>query len=215
VRTVLTLKNEHDWELPAPFRHDDVRYSGSLVRHFLEAWTTEGDVIFDPFAGYGTTLRVAEAMGRVPYGVEFDARRCEYVRSQLRHQNNLILGDSRQLATYALPPFDLCITSPPYTQKDGRENPFTNYSTEGGGYEAYLRELEGIYAQVEGLMKPHARVVIEVSNLRGDEGVTTLAWDVARAVSRVLRFEGEIVVAWDHYGYGYDHSYCLQFTKPV
>ena len=64
-------------------------------------------------------------------------------------------------------------------------------------------------------MKPHARVVIEVSNLKGSEGVTTLAWDVARAVSKVLHFEGEIVVAWDHYGYGYDHSYCLLFTKPV
>jgi hypothetical protein len=75
--------------------------------------------------------------------------------------------------------------------------------------------LEGIYAQVERLMKPHARVVIEVSNLKGSAGVTTLAWDVASAVSKVLRFEGEIVVAWDHYSYGYDHSYCLLFTKPA
>jgi hypothetical protein len=43
--------------------------------------------------------------------------------------------------------------------------------------------------------------------------VTPLAWDVAAAVSQVLRFEGEIVVCWDHYGYGYDHSYCLVFSR--
>jgi len=63
-------------------------------------------------------------------------------------------------------------------------------------------------------MKDGARAVLEVANLKGPGGVTTVAWDIARAVSSVLTFEGEIVIGWDRpYGYGYDHSYCLVFRK--
>ncbi len=58
-------------------------------------------------------------------------------------------------------------------------------------------------------------VVIEVANLKGPLGVTTLAWDIAAVVGQVLTFEGEIVIAWElGYGYGYDHSYCLIFRNP-
>ncbi|KPV51059.1 DNA methylase, partial [Kouleothrix aurantiaca] len=56
--------------------------------------------------------------------------------------------------------------------------------------------------------------VLEVSNLKGPGGTTMLSWDVARAVGEVLAFEGEVVIAWDHYAYGYDHSYCLVFRAP-
>ena len=33
------------------------------------------------------------------------------------------------------------------------------------------------------------------------------------ARTRLSQLEGEVVVGWDEYGYGYDHSYCLIFTK--
>ena len=62
-------------------------------------------------------------------------------------------------------------------------------------------------------MKPSAHVVIEIANLKTKQGVTTLAWDVAHEISHVFTFEGEIVVCWDEYGFGYDHSYCLIFSK--
>lgn len=213
MKTHIQLQNTHRYELPSEFQTDDVRYSESLVERFLREFTQEGDVVLDPFAGYGTTLLVAEEMGRVAYGVEFDERRVAYARSKLSHPENLIHGDSRQLASYDLPPFDFSIASPPYMGKNDIENPFTNYTTEGS-YEAYLEDIRGIYRQVGRLMKPGARVVIEVANLRLPDGLTTLAWDVARAVSQVLRFEGEVIVGWDTHGYGYDHSYCLVFAKP-
>ena len=45
-----------------------------------------------------------------------------------------------------------------------------------------------------------------------DLPLAPLAWDAAHEISQVLRFEGEVVVCWDAYGYGYEHSYCLVFT---
>jgi hypothetical protein len=66
-----------------------------------------------------------------------------------------------------------------------------------------------------GLMKPDARVVIEAANIKGKNSVTTLAWDMAREVSQLLHFEGEVILGWDHYGYGYSNSYCLVFSKAL
>ena len=103
--------------------------------------------------------------------------------------------------------------------KQHRENPFTAYSTEystaDAGYGQYLETMASIYKQLGETLKPKGRCVIEVSNLKHEDGtLTTLAWDIAGAVSQVLLFEGEIVIAWhDTYGYGYDHSYCLVFAK--
>jgi DNA modification methylase len=214
MRTFLRLKNQQHRKLPPEFRHEDVRYTEELVATFLRQYTRPGDTVLDPFAGYGTTLIAAEAMDRVPYGIEFDVRRARYIRSLLQHPANLIYGDTRKLSGYQLPPIDFSITSPPYMAAHESEDPFTNYTQAGAGYVAYLRQLEQIYASMRQLLKPNARVVLEVANLKGENGITTLAWDVARAVSNVLHFEGEVVVGWDRYGYGYDHSYCLVFRGP-
>ena len=62
-------------------------------------------------------------------------------------------------------------------------------------------------------MAGDAKVVIEVANIRHEEKLTTLAWDIAKEISKVLHFEGEVVICWDSYGGGYDHSYCLIFSK--
>ena len=215
MRTYLSLKNEKHKALPQEFRHDDVRYPEELVEYFLREFTREGDVVLDPFMGYGTTLLVAERLERLAFGVEFDESRWRYVQSILQHPERAVHGDSRDLASLELPDIDFSITSPPYMGKQHKENPFTAYSTIGEGYGQYLETTKQIYRQLNAKLKPVGRAVIEVANLKHEDGsLTTLAWDVAKAVSEVLEFKGEIVVTWDGgYGYGYDHSYCLVFAK--
>lgn len=213
MRTCLTLVMENKPPLPEGLG-PDIRYPRSLAELFLDEYTQAGDVVFDPFAGYGTTLLVAESMGRVGYGVEFSPRRVDYIRSQIQHPDRIIHGDSRRLDTIGLPLLDFSLTSPPYTPKHHLENPFTDYTEIGDGYAQYLADLQAIYAAVSRKMKPGARAVIEIANLKSDRGLTMLAWDVARSVSEVLEFEGEVVINWEPtYGYGYDHSYCLIFRK--
>jgi DNA modification methylase len=190
-----------------------VRFPECLVEHFLGEFTRPGDVVLDPFAGYGTTLLVAQAMGRLGYGIECNPRTVRYVQGMLQHPECLILGDARRLQEYALPPIDLCLTSPPYTTRFDDDDPFTDYSTKGAGYAAYLQGMRSLFSPVARLMKPSGHVVIEVANLKDDTGVTPLAWDLGAEVSKELYFEGETVICWDHYGYGYDHSYCLVFSK--
>ena len=212
MRSHLSLKFRHPKELPAAYKADDVRYPESLVERFLVEFTREVDTVLDPFAGYGTTLIVAERLGRVPFGVELDEVKVQYVRRMLGWPESLIQGDARNLASLDLPAIDFSMTSPPYMNKGDREDPFSAYREKGKGYAAYLQDIRSIYAQLRTLMKPAGRVVLEVANLKLEGQVTTLAWDVAAEVSKVLHFEGEVVVCWDHYGYGYDHSYCLVYS---
>jgi DNA modification methylase len=212
MKTPLHLELAHPQALPAVFQDDDVRYPESLVEHFLQEFTLAGDTVLDPFAGYGTTLFVAERMGRIPFGVELNAAKVLFARSKLARPENLIEGDSRSLAAIDLPAIDFSITSPPYMNSDDKEDPFTGYRLESQGYPAYLRDIRSIYDQLRIHMKPAGKVVLEIANLKRNGQITTLAWDVAQEISTVMHFEGEVVVCWDHYGYGYDHSYCLVYS---
>lgn len=213
IRTHLQLTSGNHIVLPDEFQNDDVRFSDSVAEFFLKEFTNKGDTVFDPFAGYGTTLLIAEAMGRVAYGIEYTRRKAEYIQGLLKQPSNLLHGDSRHLSDYELPPFDLCLTSPPYTNKEDDENPFTDYSEKDYEYSSYLNDMKQIFIQVAQKMKPSAHVVIEISNLKRNREVTPLAWDVAHEVSQVLHFDGETVLCWDENSYGYNHGYCLLFSK--
>jgi tRNA G10 N-methylase Trm11 len=212
MKSYLQLKKTFNEELPPELRGDDVRYPASLVEHFIEAFTEPGAVVFDPFAGLGTSLLTAESMGRQAYGIEITEAKVRYIRSRLEHPERLIHGDARRLDSYDLPLIDLAITSPPFMSRGDPEDPLTDYTAKGAGYPSYLRGLRQIFGQLRAQVKPSGQVVIEVSNLKVDGQLTTLAWDLAQEISQVLRFEGEIVVCWDEYDYGYDHSYCLVYS---
>jgi DNA modification methylase len=199
--------------LPSRFHHEDVRASENMLEHFIKEYTTEGQAVFDPFAGFGTTLLVAEELGRAGYGIEYSRPKAEYSRGLLAHPERLIEGDSRHLLEYDLPTFDLCLTSPPYTNESDSENPFVDYRQKGFDYPSYLKEMGNIFSQVAQKLTPAGHVVIEAANLKKQGHVTTLAWDITREVSKILHFEGETMIGWDKYGYGYNHSYCVVFSK--
>ncbi len=214
MKTFLELTKECRQVLPEKYRNQDVRFPDGMVEHFIRRFTREKDLVFDPFAGFGTALVVAERMGRIPFGVEIDRARAEFIKSKITEPVNLVHGDSRHLSSLRVPPFDLCITSPPYPYMGPGENddPLTAYTGPGRGYQSYIGELADIFLQMKPLMKPGAHVVVEAGNLKLEAGISTFAWDVAAALSKVLTFRGETVACWDAPDFGYDHTYCMVFT---
>ena len=218
MKTFILLEKSSQRSLPKEYQSDDNRFAEHLVEYFLKKYTKAQDKVIDIFAGLGTTLFVAEALGRIPFGIEYDQQRVEYIRSNISSQSTIILGDALDLTSMNLPKMDFAITSPPYMHKDEILDPLSGYSTKGD-YKSYLNRLKKIFAQLKTIMNEGAFLVIEVSNLKGEE-ITTLAWDIAKRISKVLHFHGELIVGWQGentgngtYGYGYDHSYCLVFQK--
>src|SRR5690242_14789467 len=45
-------------------------FKPQLPRFFIERLTREGEIVYDPFMGRGTTLLEAALLGRVPYGCD-------------------------------------------------------------------------------------------------------------------------------------------------
>lgn len=221
MRTQLSFEYTHQHPLP-PGESDEFRTPDALVEHFLRAYSDPGDHVIDPFAGYGTTLAVAERLGRVPHGFEYESDRVDYVAERLEHEDHIRQGDVLDADFSSVPACDCCFTSPPFMEQTDERNPFRNYSGRSS-YEQYLDDIETAFGNLKPALAPGARVVIDVVNMKYQGRVTPLAWDIAERVSTVLPFDGEVVINWERdgerppdgiYGYGYDHSYCLVFTAP-
>ena len=207
-------------EPPKPERahefEDGECYPETLVEVFVEEYSRPGDLVLDPFAGSGTTLVVAERLGRRPLGLEIQAERVDFIRSRLHDPGAVLRSDALRVEELGLPPVDLVMTSPPYMTSTGHpENPLTGYQTLDGDYQRYLRELASVFGQVGEVLRPGGKIVINVANLLINGKVTTLAWDLARAVSDVLVFEREIVLDWDKPVDWCTNDYCLIFSAPT
>ena len=195
---------------------DDVHFTEAMAESVIADTTEVGDRVLDPFAGYGTTLAVAERMGRDAIGVELLAEHVDHVRARTSGRARVLQGDARRLAGLVDGPVDLVLTSPPYmTTVRHPENPLTGYATDDGDYPTYLRELGSVFAQVATLLRPGGHAVVNVANVVTDGHVTPLAWDVGRVVSEHLTFLGETFLCWDQHPPGLAGDYLLWFTRPA
>ncbi len=231
MKTYVILPKHFKTELPENYRKDDNRFPENYVEYFIKNYTKKGEIVLDIFAGLGTTLFVAEKMGRIPFGIEIVEERYQFIKERLENKENIIHGDALKLLEYDIPKCDFCFGSPPFMQKNDPENPFTAYQKEGN-YKQYLQNFQKIFSQIKEIMKPNSIIAVDVANLKNETGdVTTLAWDVGKSISKVLHFLGEIVIIWESrvgdtvdgrsepwrvegaFGYGYDHNYCLLYQN--
>ena len=195
-----------------------MHFTQALAESVIAAATSPGDVVLDPFAGYGTTLLVAERMGRRAVGVELLPANVATILSRTSDSATVVTGDARRLADHVSGPVDLVLTSPPYmTAVAHPENPLTGYSTDDGDYLTYLAELGAVFAQVARVLRPGGHAVLNVANLvttlDGRDHITPLAWDVGRVVSEHLMFLGETFLCWDSHPPGLVGDYLLWFQR--
>lgn len=55
----------------------------ALAHTIVEYFTREGEVVFDPFAGIGTTLLAANRLRRIAWGIELSADYCEIIKKRI------------------------------------------------------------------------------------------------------------------------------------
>ncbi|MDC5696184.1 site-specific DNA-methyltransferase [Intrasporangium calvum] len=192
---------------------EDVHFSEHVAAEVIERLTDPGDLVLDPFAGFGTTLSVADRLGRRGLGVELLPERVELARTRAPGAT-VIEGDARGLHRFIAEPVALCLTSPPYrTANDHPHDPLTAYTLVAGSYESYLADLTAVAQTVARHLRPGGHLVLNVANIRHDRHTTTLAWDVARTIGAVLPFVGETVIHWDTLPHDLTGDYLLTFRR--
>jgi len=195
---------------------DDIHFTEALASSVIAHTTKPGDLVLDPFAGYGTTVAVAERMGRRAIGIELVPAHLEIARRRTNGSGTLILGDARELSRHVDEPVDLVLTSPPYMAgADHPENPLTGYATDDGDYAAYLAELGAIFGQAAALLRPGGQIVVNVANVVGADGrVTPLASDLAGVIDQHVPLLGITRLQWDEPQAGLDADCLLWFARP-
>ena len=92
------------WRIPAVPRREK-RHGGHptqkplrLVRRAILACTREGDLVFDPFSGSGTTAVAAKELGRSFVGAELEREFCGLAARRLRAaERGVLLGEIRAM----------------------------------------------------------------------------------------------------------------------
>ena len=179
-----------------PFEGNDIRHPEGIMRDLIQRLSPRGGRVFDPFAGLGTTLFVAESLHRAAYGVEADRMRYEWVAGQMTHWQRLHHGDAGRAARLGLPKMDLILTCPPFMRQTERWNPLAAGDPSRAGYDFYLRQLARIFAGLKPLLKASGRMAVLLENVPG-RTFTPLVMDGGHAIRKSFRLEGESVVTWD------------------
>jgi DNA modification methylase len=85
-----STKDKISYEHPAIFPE-------KLAEDHIISWSNEGDIVLDPFAGSGTTLKMAKINRRNFIGIEMSLEYCEIIKKRLDKYNNhsleLFLGE--------------------------------------------------------------------------------------------------------------------------
>jgi DNA modification methylase len=77
------------WRYHAGNNGDDLTdheapFPEALARDHIISWSNPGDVVLDPFAGSGTTPKMASLLDRRFIGIEISAEYCEMARERVR-----------------------------------------------------------------------------------------------------------------------------------
>jgi DNA modification methylase len=181
-----------------PGGQEAVHFTESLATTVIEELSEEGDLVLDPFAGFGTTLVVAQRLGRRAVGVELLPERAEQMQRRLRNPDSVICGDARRLDELVDDAVGLVLTSPPYrTSNDHPEDPLAAYEVNSGTYESYLADVAAVFAQARRLLRPGGHAVVNAANVSHHGVLTPLAWDLARAIGAELTLVQDCYLAWD------------------
>lgn len=193
---------------------DEDKFPESFPRYFIQNLTKQGDKVFDPFIGHGTTAIVAEELGRIPYGIEADDLRYEFCEGLIENWENLRCCDALEMNTQKFPKMDFCVTSPPFMAINHNWNPLYEGDPAFGSYHDYLRKMDAIFKELKSVMKKNALIVVHADNVEG-RVFTPLVRDFSVLISEHIKPVGEMVIEWEKPMENYPISRALIFRNSL
>lgn len=212
-RDIVKTSEERSTKHPALFPQELVE---RLIRLYLR---NPGSVVLDPFLGIGSTLLASMHQGMRGIGFDLNPEYCAIANKRVSSfQPSLEIPDvflpiihnfdSRNISKHVdLNSVDLVVTSPPYwdilNQKrtaDGKDiRNYSDHEADLGNiadYDMFLENLKQVFVEVHKVMKPGARCISVVMDLRKKDKFFPLHEDQTQ-VMKQIGFELDEYVIWD------------------
>ena len=198
-------------------------FPAQLVKRLIESFTREGQqLILDPFAGIGSTVIAAEALGKTGIGFDISPEFIAKARARPNQSGDLFTNgavnspgerrlyveDANNLLHYVEQgTVDLVVTSPPYwdillQQRTADNKAIRNYGdsdTDLGRipeYESFLDALADVFSRVFQALKPGGYCCVIVMDLRKGPVFYPFHSDLAARMT-TLGFIYDDLIIWD------------------
>jgi DNA modification methylase len=188
-------------------------FPGMLVERLIETFLpSEGTTVLDPFAGSGSTVVTAAAMGKCGVGLELSPEYVELARERLKAvdppggKSRIVRASATELRDHvAADSVDLCITSPPYwnilTRKRTADyKSVRHYGANDGDlgtiadYQEFLDALTDVFRQVLATLNPGAYCCVMVMDLRKKNRFFPLHSDLAARLQDVGFLYDDLII---------------------
>jgi len=173
------------WLAPARF----------AVRHA----SAPGDRVYDPFAGFGTTLLAAALEGRTGVGTELHPPRVAFARARLAEHaaaTRVLEGDARFVSA-APQSMHLCVTNVPYVRAEaqpvllGHESLYAASSLQD-----YLDRLRAVLVRTHWTLRRGAGAVFFAEDVPTAGATVPLVAYVTDLVAQIFDYQGQIAVLY-------------------
>lgn len=178
------------------------KYPEQLIEQFIKAFTKEGESVFDPMSGTGSTQVAALQSGRNGFGCELSPffsnianERCEEA-AQTGGTFKIANEDAKKCAELGFPLIDYVITSPPYwdmlnmkgaeyqarRKEKGLQLNYSDDENDLGNvedYDLFVDTLVEVYRSMDKILKPGAHITIIVKNIKKKGSNYPFAWDLS------------------------------------
>jgi DNA modification methylase len=191
-KTVWHIANVVDAEHPAVF-------PAEIPKRLIKLFSLHGEQVLDPFAGVGTTARIALELGRSSIALEQNPtyaeriiRACEEVEDT-EGTYEVVCGDARTLTGIEDGSVGLAVKSTPYWNKadygDAEIN-LGNIST----YPAFIESLRPAFAECFRVLAPGRKFCVVTANVNQHTDHGLLTFPIAADLIRLLREVGFVLV---------------------
>ena len=160
-------------------------FAPQIARNIIEMYSEKGDRILDPMVGAGTTLIEAKLLARDALGLDINPETVELAKAVLHFKHHpasdqqVQVGDARDLSSLAGGSFDLVLTHPPYMNiikySDGR---IAGDLSNIGSLPNFCDEMQTIAGELLRVLKPDKYCAILIGDTRKGRHYVPLAFHV-------------------------------------
>jgi site-specific DNA-methyltransferase (adenine-specific) len=165
-----------------------------IPHRLIKLFSFVDETVLDPFAGVGTTAKVAVALDRRAISVEQNPEYAELIRTELvTDRSEVRSADSRHLDFIDDASVGLVVTSPPYWNK-ADYGPGPDNLGNIGSYPKFFSEIRPVFEECYRVLAPGRKLALVTANVNQHTDHGLLTFPLATDFTVLLREIGFVLI---------------------